>query len=286
MVVDGFVRECEMTLDILMPSEIGIMVGHFCVEIATLGELLSAKKYAATLGKAEEQNVDQSIIETICKREGSNSDLDKKEDEAVMEVLSQYNRMDPCSDVMLLQLARISMYLSNENVLQMIIKQWIKIQNVLLDIHKESPFMREILIYGVNNKLYHTVNSLFGDKWIEYMAFVPRPICLLDALKRRDNKMVDIVLNGLKRKKNYYFVCDDVFKECIKIDHIECAQTVVEESWHIPTERDYELAQRYYGAIHFWLLQRSSGSIHAMYNIRPANDENELLTYYNYDEFD
>ena len=99
----------------------------------------------------------------------------------------------------------------------------------------------------------------------------------MNALKKRDYKMVEIVLKGLKRKKNYYSVCDDVYNECIKIDHIECAQSVVEQSWHTQTQEDYDLTERYYGGMHFWLLQRSSGS---MFNLAPCNDENDSLIFY------
>ena len=195
IVVAGYIRQCEVELNIKFPQDIRQVLGLFCTERATLEQLVAARKYATLLGK--EHYVAQSIIETICRRDGSKYNLTDDELDALHAILEHplFCKMNEFTDGMLLQFARIAMYLSHERVLKMVINKWVGVQNVLLDKHKESLFMREILIYGVKNELYETVEMLFMDKSIDLVVFVPRPKCLLEALKKRDNKMFEIVLN-------------------------------------------------------------------------------------------
>eukprot|EP01083_Nonionella_stella_P180146 641620_1 len=232
MAVFAYIHDVERSFGLSVPPCVGDLVVSYCdrriEELATY-----AKKHAIQVSKR-----------------------------MVNDILDQYDDMNRTTDGILLQFARIAMHSGKESVLKLIIDQWVQLQmKCRCETYKDSELLRETLIYAANNRLYETCQLILSDTVLKYVMFRPRPQCLLDALKQRDDAMVMIILNGLSKVKDYSFVCDDVFKECIKSDRLECAQYLVEQKWHSPTQNDYQLAERYYGGIHIWLLQRSTASM-------------------------
>eukprot|EP01083_Nonionella_stella_P097789 274898_1 len=255
--VFSYIYGVERSTDVSVPPCIAHLVGNYYgLETAELTHLVAARKYALTIG--EHVDIECNIVERACE----NTELSREQKVALNAVFSGYDEMNATADAVFSQFARIAINSGKESLLKLIIYQWVYLQrDDRLERYKDSELLRDILVYAVNNRLYDTCELILSDGVLEYVMFAPRPQCLLDALKQRDDRIIMMILNGLGKVKQYSFVCDDAFKECIKMDHLQGAQCLVERKWHVPTQNDYQLAERYYGAIHIWLMQRSSASL-------------------------
>ena len=241
--------------------DIKLLVYAYCANIIMIHLVIESRNRVQLM--VNNLKGKKSICYAVC-RMGDTKEVNLKAFDAAETLIDSLEQVKSYSelDAILTQLASVAMNLGNKKGLNIVKDQWYKFQeNDVLNNYKESGFLREIMNYGVDNAFYEIVESLFHEDKVEYLRIEARPKCLLDALKKRDYKMVDILLDGLKKIENYRFVCDDVFKECVRIDHIECAQAVVEQGWYNPTKADCELAAKYYGAVYVWLLQRMEGLI-------------------------
>eukprot|EP00484_Ammonia_sp_Unknown_P025526 CAMPEP_0197027700 /NCGR_PEP_ID=MMETSP1384-20130603/7564_1 /TAXON_ID=29189 /ORGANISM="Ammonia sp." /LENGTH=302 /DNA_ID=CAMNT_0042456585 /DNA_START=837 /DNA_END=1745 /DNA_ORIENTATION=+ len=252
LVVYGYLRETRDELNVFVSSDIAEIVRNFC-RICDLQNLIEARKYSVTVGK----NLDDEllIMEALC----------NQYDSAVFdEILSSYNNRSGESQSVTSQFLRIAMQNRNEFMVTRLLGHWRTIC-----IRDEDRVLRYLLSQAIENKMYKVAALLLSASMVKYIEFEPRPQCLWKALKGRDENMIQLVLNGLKRVKTrrYRFVCDEAFRECIKMDQLECAQTIVEQQWHSPSLADYALAEKYEGAIYFWLRHRRQSSLCDQYSI-------------------
>ena len=147
--------------------------------------------------------------------------------------------------------------------------------------NRQYKVLRDLLCYGAKQELINLCRFLLDDGYREFIEFEPRPQCLLNALKTRNEKIIKVILNGLINIKHFYFVCDDVFKECIKIDDIHRARILIEHFRYIPKQKDYHLANKYNQAMHIWLQQRAQS-----YRIERVEDKINLSDWDNSNDDD
>ena len=251
ILVDGYTQEASVSLDYIIPKCIRVLIGNFY-------GLVSAEVFEKCLLNITVRNdADLKIFDSICRKIGP----EWNGEDMINDMLNSLTKMDYIAKTKLLIFARLAINQFQSGVVKLVIKRWIELATSQQKNVAESSILMEILILGVNDGFHQIVELIFSDEYLDYIIFKPRPEFLLNALRKRDDKMIKIVLKGMGRKKNYFFVCDDVFKECVKMDHIECVQFIIEHGWFKPKEYHLKLAQRYYGAIHVWLSQRRDESI-------------------------
>ena len=84
------------------------------------------------------------------------------------------------------------------------------------------------------------------EEFYDSLGFEIRPTILLDAIKKKNMPVIEMLIHAMSKAKRRFF-CDDCFEADIKNDLVLVAKQLIQNGWHKPTKANLELSKKLYG---------------------------------------